>query len=510
MTTASIFCAICTAVFFSSAIYFRNNRAQLPLPPGPYKWPILGNLFDIPLTFQWKKYLEWSKKYNSDIIHLNVAGNSIIILCSVEATNELLGKRSSTYSDRPRMPMINELMGWDFSFAFMKYGPIWRTHRKMFQNSFDPIPSLTFRPTQLSVNHRLLRRILEEPDNIMDHLRHMTSDLILSLAYGIEAQANNDPYVALAEKTMASVSTGTVPGKFVVDALPFLKYVPEWFPGAGFKNQAKAWKKLAQASLNVPFAEAKRKIATGIAQPSFVSHSLRDTDKLADPQAEEDTVKAIAGTMYIATADTTLSALGAFVLGMLANPEAQKKAQREIDAVTSLGRLPDFDDEKSLPYVSALVKEALRWQTVVPLGLPHFIEVEDVYRGYRIPAGSIVVGNTWAISHDEAFYPDPYSFNPERFLLNGKLNPEVMSPDFAFGYGRRICPGRHLAMSSMWISIVSILATCDITKAVGDDGNVIEPTYEYNPGAISLPLPFKCSIKPRSQETVELIQATGQ
>ena len=51
-------------------------------------------------------------------------------------------------------------------------------------------------------------------------------------------------------------------------------------------------------------------------------------------------------------------------------PEAQKKAQAEIDAVIGHERLPDFSDYDSLPYINAVVKETLRWQPVVPVGEP--------------------------------------------------------------------------------------------------------------------------------------------
>jgi hypothetical protein len=72
--------------------------------------------------------------------------------------------------------------------------------------------------------------------------------------------------------------------------------------------------------------------------------------------------------------DTTVSALSTFFLAMLANPEAQRKAQTEIDAVTGGKYLPDFDDEAAMPYVSALVKEVLRWKNVTPMGMS-FIEI---------------------------------------------------------------------------------------------------------------------------------------
>jgi cytochrome P450 len=73
--------------------------------------------------------------------------------------------------------------------------------------------------------------------------------------------------------------------------------------------------------------------------------------------------------MYIGGADTTVSSLGTFLLAMMANPDAQRKAQAEVDAVTGRRYLPDFEDESSMPYVAAVVKEVLRWQNVTPNGL---------------------------------------------------------------------------------------------------------------------------------------------
>jgi cytochrome P450 len=73
-------------------------------------------------------------------------------------------------------------------------------------------------------------------------------------------------------------------------------------------------------------------------------------------------------------------------------------------------------------------------------------------------------------------YPDPFSFRPERFIKDGKIDPDVIP---AFGFGRRICPGRHMAQASAWIAAASMLASFDIAKAVDADGSVIEPSGEY-------------------------------
>ena len=103
-----------------------------------------------------------------------------------------------------------------------------------------------------------------------------------------------------------------------------------------------------------------------------------------------------------------------FIFAMIKYPEIQRRAQDELDRVIKPGHLPTMEDEESLPYTTAILKEVLRWKPVSPLGLyfpcrvllvmmldrvntgvPHCSLTEDVYNGYRIPAGSLVVGNAW-------------------------------------------------------------------------------------------------------------------
>ncbi|KAJ7222152.1 cytochrome P450 [Mycena pura] len=502
---------VCAFFIFAATLYglySRRNRHRLPLPPGPKQLPLVGNLFDVPSTLQWETYMRWSKECDSDIIHFNLAGTSVIVLSSLEATYTLLEKRSAMYSDRSAWTMVKELMGWDFNIALMNYGDEWRTHRRLFNGAFNAKAALKYRPHELIGTHVLLERLLQSPQDFLKHFRQMAGEIIMSVAYGIDVRPTDDPYVALAHKAMHTFSVAAVPGLYLVDTFPILKHVPTWFPLAGFKRQAAEWRKLSRAMLEVPFAETKRQMESGVASPSFTSESLYALKESDDIYYQERHIKCTAGTMYIGGADTTVSALGTFMLGMLTNPAAQKTAQAEIDAVTGGKRLPSFEDEASLPYVSAMVKEALRWKNVTPFAVPRNLKTEDEYHGYRLPAGSIVIGNTWAILHDEALYPDPYAFKPERFLLDGKLNPAVKNPDSAFGFGRRLCPGRHMATSSIWITVASLLATFDIAKATDENGRVIEPSYEYLSGGINTPLPFKCSITPRSKDAAALIQRT--
>ncbi|KAF7372911.1 Cytochrome P450 [Mycena sanguinolenta] len=495
------------------ALRWNRNCSKLPLPPGPRKLPLVGNFFDMPTERQWETFLKWSKQFKSDIIHLNVAGTSIVVLSSIEAVKELFEKRSALYSGRPRMPMVVELMGCNFLIAFMEYGNRWRSHRKMFYEGFNVGAVEQFQPQELAAAHELLRRLLRGSADVVNDFRHFTGAVIMNITYGIDIRGADDKYIKIAKEGIERISTASMPGAFLVDSIPALKYVPNWIPGTEFKRKAINWKKIVQDSLQLPFAETQQNIATGTARTSFTSINLRLVEELTGTELEEQeaVIKATAANMYLGAVDTTVSALGTFILAMLLNPEVQKKAQAEIDSVVGSGQLPGFADKPTLPYVSAIVKEVLRWRNVTPLAFPHYLAAEDEYQGYRIPANSIVIGNAWAILHDEAIYPDPHSFKPERFLLSeGKLNPAIRDPEtVAFGFGRRICPGRHMAVAALWIVVVSILSTFNIDKAIGEDDREIEPSHEYSPGVVPTPLPFKCSITPRSPQAVEMIQATS-
>ncbi|KAJ7032278.1 cytochrome P450 [Mycena alexandri] len=522
-------CLALSAMVLALILRLRTTRSKLPLPPGPRKLPLVGNLFDLPSAFEWKAYMEWSREYDSDVIHLDLAGQSLIVLSSAKATDDLLEKRSSMYSDRSSFPMLVDLMGWDFNLSLMKYGTnlihlgtlnkllmpyclhlgaMWRTHRRLFNQAFSQTAAKKFHPTELKAAHGLLRRLLHGPEDFRQHIRQMAGETIMSLTYGIDVLPAHDPYISLAEEAVNSAAVATIPGKFLVDSIPMLKHIPDWFPGAGFKRRAREWRKLSRRVQEVPFNEVKHQISSGTTPYSFAAQCLENLSESKDAYYTEETVQRTAAVVYIAGSDTIITVLSTFVLAMLANPEAQKKAQAEIDSVTGQTRLPDFNDQDALPYVSALVKEVLRWRPATPIGVPHFLPVEDEYRGFRIPANSIVIGNAWAILQDEAMYPDPLAFKPERFLLDGKPNPHVREPQAVFGFGRRICPGRHMAAESVWMSVASILAALDITKAVAEDGQVIEPTYEYLSELISAPAPFKCSIRPRSRDLAALVEAT--
>ncbi|KAG2366783.1 cytochrome P450, partial [Suillus spraguei] len=250
--------------------------------------------------------------------------------------------------------------------------------------------------------------------------------------------------------------------------------------------------------------------STGNAAPCFVTDTLNRMEHHEEKASIAIAVKEAAGIACGTVAQTSTSTLLVFLLAMILHPEAQAKAQAEIDRVVGKDRLPNFDDRQALPYVEAIFRETLRWYPVVPFGVPHATTTSDIYDGFFIPEGVLVFANTWAMTRNENKYPSPNEFRPERFLHeDGSLTNDTML--LGFGWGRRRCVGRHLADASLWIAIASILASFSVHKAVDEHGMDIPVNPKFSTGIIIHPEKFPCSIVPRFADAPEktLTRLTG-
>jgi len=207
----------------------------------------------------------------------------------------------------------------------------------------------------------------------------------------------------------------------------------------------------------------------------------------------------------------TVSTLLSFVLAMLVHPEVQTRAQQELDDILAMDRLPTFADRSKLPFIDCVVWECLRWNPVLPMGLARLVTSDDEYNGYFIPNGTSILPNVWAILHDADVYPDPLIFSPERFS-DQKRNDDLginKLPWPAFGFGRRMCPGRWLAYETIWFSIACILSVYSIERGIDENGLEIVPEVAYTSSMLSRPKPFKCRFIPRSERADELIRGTA-
>lgn len=488
------------------ASLFKGRKSALPYPPGPKpsRIPLIGNMMDMPSSQEWKTFAQWNKEHGP-LVMVEVLGQKMCIVGSHKVASDLLDGKSAIYSDRPAMPMVNDLMDWRFNMGLQPYTESYKRHRKAFHHGFNKRVSDEYQYLQTVEVNNLLKNLLDSPEQFDGHLKDSVAATIMMIGLGYKTTGSDDRFVSIAESAQLAMVTAARPGAFLVDVLPWLKHVPEWVPGAGFQKVARRGWEFSQDLQKIPFAWAQQQYEQGLAQPSFFK-KLRDTPGFAseDPKEEEHIVRCATAVMYATAADTILSSMLTFVLGMIHTPHVVKLAQEELDRVIGTDRLPTLADRESLPYVTAVAKEALRWEVVIPMGVPHRLMEDDVYNGMFIPAGTVMIPNQWGMAHEESVYPNPMEYRPERFLVPTSQMP----PDpnqIAFGFGRRICPGRFVAENQLWLTVASILACFDISAALDAQGKPILPPRDYTSGMASRPAPFKCQMKPRHSMVKDLI-----
>ncbi|KAH8113801.1 cytochrome P450 [Phellopilus nigrolimitatus] len=489
--------------------------------PGPPADPVLGHLRIMPADFQWLTFADWGKTFG-DVIYTNIVGRPIIILNTVEAARDLMDKRSANYSDRP----VSILHGDIYQMSFLPYGDRFRTQRRFMQQYLNSHAVVSLRPLQAEQINILLKNLLNCPEEFRNHINQMSAAGLMKLTYGHNIVSGNDKFVSLAIDTTTRGIAAGIPGMTPVDFFPILRYIPTWFPGAGFKREALITRKLSDMMTEIPFNKVKEERASGTAETSLVNNLLEDYEnsKVIDEDYEVN-IKHVGAVMYAGITEVTLMS---FILMMARNPNVVKRAQLDIDRVVGDGRLPTMEDRTNLPYIDCILKEVFshnsKYISNCPfwIALPHQSVKEDVYRDKVIPAGSMIIPNVWQMMKDERYFPSPEMFSPERHLNKVQAQIRDGGADFssrslngleaddpsslAFGFGRRICPGRFFVDASIWLAIANILAVFDILPPIDPaTGKETMPLAEYSFGFTSKPKPFKCRIIPRSAKHITLI-----
>ncbi|KAI5984276.1 cytochrome P450 [Pisolithus albus] len=465
----------------------RQQTCRTLLPPGPKGLPWIGNVLDIDASQPWVTYEEWGKRYG-DLTYSQVLGKEYIIVNSKKVADELLDQRSSIYSDRPRVPL-----GLGFTTPTLPYGEEWRQHRKALHLVLNRRESLKYGTMRLQRVHGLLANLLATPQNYEDHFAMFSVALIMELAYGYSVTSEKDPFMANITQLLSLVVEVATPERSaLLGAFPFPAHIPSWMPGGFWKKRANDCRQLVKKVLDDPV----QYVRDSMCLLEIMNSKGKDEDLDLGLDKEKIT-KEVAATAFMAGSETTTSAMLVFLLAMVLHPDVQRKAQEEIDGVVGTDRLPDFGDRPNLPYVEAVLLETIRWIPVSALGFPHTTTADDTHNGMYIPKGN-------AMTRDAVRYPEPEVFNPDRY--SGKLEDVTLSP--AFGFGRRVCPGNHLAEQSLWAVIVSMLATMQIGKATDAFGAEIEVTPKLKNGGAIRPETFPCSIRARSPKADHLIRAS--
>ncbi|KAB5588194.1 hypothetical protein CTheo_8365 [Ceratobasidium theobromae] len=497
----------CAALSFALYRQFRKRSDQLALPPSPEPphW-LFGHtdFFSAPhrAVLLGTEY----KERCGDVIYVSSMSKSFVFINSIEAAIELLEKRAGITANRPANVMIDEILGWSGGVGFHQHDERHKKMRRVIASALHPAAARSYAPQHLETTLGLLRKVSGDPERFVQHTASSIGAFILRITYG-HTVTEDDPFVRLVHEAIGHLGQA-VNKHFWVNDVRLLKYLPEWV-GADFQKFGKVGKALRTRYVNEPFDVVYERICRNqLVDASYTSQLLEAKGGANASPEDIDLIKWTAAAMYLA-GSTTVGVT--FYFMMCLYPEVARRAQEEIDAVVGRDRIPNFTDRESLPYVEAILQEVMRMSPPAPLGLPHTVTEDIEFKGYCIPAGTTINANIWAMLNDPNHYSSPYTFSPERYL---GLTPDPDPRKYIFGFGRRVCPGLHVANNSSWVMIAGALAVFDIraseelnrrVKEVGGrDSAHLYKLFVAN-GA-SGPLPFTCKITVRDAAAAALLE----
>lgn len=482
----------------------RVGRRDPRLPPGPPTVPILGNAHQIPQTGLGKKFLGWAKEYGS-IYSLKVFNATMIVIADRKAVYELLDKKGSIYSERPRLE-VPLYMSRGCHMTFEQTTPEWREKRTVVTRNLNPknLDEKHFR-VQEAESTVFLNNLLKDPDRIFDYARLYASSVAAILTWGFRAKDLSSffyqQFYDFVDQWLAAIEPGANPP---VEAMPIFWYLP-----GAWKKRASHVRSLMDSTWSAARKMVDQRRSVGDVRDAMIDVKLEEYEKIGWPLSQY-AFQNLFGELLEAGADTTANMILTIILAVTKYPEVQARAQKELDEACGIERMPLFSDFDRLPYINCIIKEALRWRPTSDLGIPHRLSKDDEYRGMLLPKDSMVWLAAWAIHQDENIYPNPERFDPDRFLHHKKLaNEYAVGPDwesrdhYGYGAGRRMCPGIHLAERSMWRVTAKLLWAFDLQELLDQPLDV----NAYTSSNLVRPLAYKVRVTPRSEAHMRVLQS---
>ncbi|KAJ4478448.1 cytochrome P450 [Lentinula aciculospora] len=389
-----------------------------------------------------------------------------------------------------------QLMGRQNNIGFTFYGNRLREMRKVLHSLLTPSAVTTHWKHLIdSQSLTLIQRLLKSPETFNEEVEVSVQEMIVCLAYG---KKPDEEYIKTARQVMQDTWTALQHHRWMVNAIPLLQYIPSWLPGAGFKRLAADAKERFERMTRAPFFAVKFEMLNGVADPCFVRLALEDNAQ-HPTQAHEEVVMYAAGSLFSGRFDTISpiisSFLLTFILLMTHHQAIQRRAYEEIIATIGDHRLPNLYDQSSLPFLDAVIQEVHRFHPPVPLAT-HSTYAEDHYEGHCIPKKSWVLGNIWAMTHESSRYDRPEVFDPDRFMQRGIQHAAPDPRMQTFGFGRRCCPGLHMANAVIFLNVARILVSFTILPPL-EKGDPVPPLLQFVTAFISSPTPFRCRLVPR-------------
>uniref|UniRef100_A0A803JIL5 Uncharacterized protein mgc69353 n=1 Tax=Xenopus tropicalis TaxID=8364 RepID=A0A803JIL5_XENTR len=445
------------------------------LPPGPKPLPILGNLLQLKSREIHKPLLEFNKKYGP-VYTLYMGSMPAVVLCGYEAVKEALVDNAEKFSGRAEVPIVN-LTTQGYGIAFSN-GERWKELRRF---------SLTTL-RNFGMGKRSIEERIQEEIHFLLEAFHETQGSFFSPAFIIRRSVSN---------VICSVVFGKRFDYTDQKLQILLDLIAE-----NLRRVDNIWVQVYNfipKLLNILPGPHHKLTENYKAQLRYVEEIVQEHGKTLDPSAPQDYIDAFLLKMeqerkkahteynvqnllscsldiFFAGQESTSSTLGYGLLILMKYPHIKEKVQAEIESVIGRSRRPCMDDRAKMPYTEAVIHEIMRFIDFFPLGVPHSVTEDTLYRGYVIPKGTTIFPFLHSVLFDPSMFERPQEFYPGHFLNQDgsfRKNEGFM----AFSAGKRACPGKSLARVEIFLYLTSILQQFDPQPALSPKDIDLSPEY---------------------------------
>nr|ANC33512.1 TXS-like protein [Hypericum perforatum] len=492
------------AFFLAFSAFKLLSRKKHNYPPGPRALPVVGNLHLIKPPLY--RFFQTASGRFGPIMLFWMGRTPFLVVSSPDAVEECFTKNDIIFADRPNS-MSGDHLTYNYQFlVWAHHGPLWKNLRRLTYTEIFSLKALQRSAfvREEETSHfagRLLRYCSSGKTKL--NMKYMfsllASSVIMRVAAGKRHVAVHDEDTEEERRRIKEFKELFFPvvTPAVGDYIPVLRTI-------GYKGVEKGMIRLAQKRdvyLNNLVAEvrAKRKASgkRSSGEDGDKLSSVADTVlNLQETQPElytDDIVKSLVMMMFIAGTETSTTVLEWSLTLLLQHPNKMQKLQAEIDGITGESRLMNESDLPNLPYLRAVVKEALRLFPPVPLLLPHFSTDACTVGGYDIPKGTMLLVNVWAMHRDPKLWDEPTEFRPERFVETN-LDTYLLVP---FGVGRRACAGNTMGTHMVCVAL-GVLMQCFDWDQLGMDEDM---SHAVGAGTLSKGKPLEASFAPRPKMT---------
>ncbi|KAJ7940382.1 cytochrome P450 [Mycena leptocephala] len=480
-----------------------SMRRKKSLPPGPHGLPLLGSILSLGRE-PWITFTEWQHQYGP-LFYLTIAGMPVLVINTQKVAADILDRRSVISSDRPRN-IVSEIITGGMMFILSQPTDLWKRMRRTAHEMLAPDAVKVYQGSQERDAILLASQMLNEPSDFLNQIGRANGSTSMSVVYGTPPQEDVSNADIRQTREFVGRLLETAPPNFLVHFFPSLERLPRFL--SPWRRWAEYWFEQHSLLFGRLFGNAADKLTNGNDTPCVITALMGNEGKHEFSRLESSW---LAATLLIAGTETMTSQMEWFMLSMITYPDVMRKAQAQLDEVVGSDRIPTLDDWDRLPYLRALVKELMRWRTTGPLGAPHQLSEDDWYEGYFLPKGSLIFPNVWAMHKEtEVYGEDVDNLRPERHLTpEGNLKPASVDSEghFTYGFGRRICVGRHVANRTLFIQMALILWSFNISPGKDADGNTVlpDPDAMIASGVVVRPPPFLCTLTPRFPEVPKIV-----